>query len=220
MYRVARDKFLKWHGGGKIRSGLLFEEMKIARKEFKSALNYCRKNQTRIKKENLLQKFSLMNKSRFWKEISKINGMKKKQILCLDGKSNLEEITDIFDNKYRQILDDPLCQTGGNRESMQSGLRCETNTVLTLDSLDIAITQLNPGMGWDGIHANHLKFSGLVFRNLLAKFCNSLLSHSFVPKTMIQGQIRPIIKSNILSKNDSSNYRPVMNSSMFLFDLV
>ena len=42
------------------------------------------------------------------------------------------------------------------------------------------------------------------------------MDHAFIPKLMIFGEIRPVIKSNVLSKNDSENYRPVMNSTMAL----
>ena len=216
LYRVARVKYLDWHEGGRIRMGVKFEEMKNSRKAFRRALHYCRKNKSRIKRENILEKFSLSNKAKFWKEISKINGTNRNMISNVDGKSNLEEITALFDNKYKMILDDPLCQNGANREMSQSGIMHENISVLTLDSLDNAIIELNIGLGWDGIHANHFKFAGRVFRNLFAKFCNSLLSHSFVPKTMIQGQIRPVLKSKVMGKTDSNNYRPVMNSSMSL----
>ena len=65
------------------------------------------------------------------------------------------------------------------------------------------------------LHSNHLKFSGLVFRNLLSKLLNSFLLHGFLPENMLNGQIEPRIKSNLLSKKSSNNYRPVMSSSNF-----
>ena len=40
--------------------------------------------------------------------------------------------------------------------------------------------------------------------------------HSFVPKNMLKGTIVPTMKSNRVCQTDSANYRPVMNSSMFL----
>ena len=43
-----------------------------------------------------------------------------------------------------------------------------------------------------------------------------LVRHGFVPKDMLAGQIRPILKNNKLCKTKSNNYRPIMNSSVFL----
>ena len=213
LYKTARTKFLLWHAGGKIRMGQIFDEMKSSRRAFKNALNYCRKNENKIKRENILGKFSQANKSKFWKEISKINKMGGNKTRVIDGKSKPEEITAIFDHKYRGVLNDSACQTGS---AMYDNYVPDVSTIITLDNLKNAIFELNEGIGWDGIHANNFKFAGPVFINIFAKFLNKLLSHSFVPKIMLQGQIRPIIKNNAMSKSDSSNYRPVMNSGMGL----
>ena len=72
---------------------------------------------------------------------------------------------------------------------------------------------LNNGMGWDGIHSNHLKFSGSIFRNLVCKIFNKFVSHKYMPRSMLGGEIRPVLKGGCLSKTDSSNFRAVMNSS-------
>ena len=122
-----------------------------------------------------------------------------------------------WEPSYKQILDDPLCQNWSGRDAaVANGLDRDYNAVITLDYLDQAIYDLNLGLGWDGIHANHFTFSGSVFSNIFAKYLNRLLRHSFVPKIMSQGQIRPIVKNNILGKGDSNNYRPIMNCAMAL----
>ena len=57
LYKTARERFLKWHNGGRIRSGNIFDLMKSSRSIFKNALNYVRKNELCIRKEILLSKF-------------------------------------------------------------------------------------------------------------------------------------------------------------------
>ena len=42
------------------------------------------------------------------------------------------------------------------------------------------------------------------------------MSHSRVPKLMIQGVIKPVLKGNSISKAKCENSRAVMNSSMLL----
>ena len=44
----------------------------------------------------------------------------------------------------------------------------------------------------------------------------SMFTHSFLPKKMLMGQIKPTLKNGSICKTNSENYRPVMNSSMFL----
>ena len=43
-----------------------------------------------------------------------------------------------------------------------------------------------------------------------------MISHAYIPVPMMYGEIRPIIKNNSLGKTLSDNYRPIMNSGMFL----
>ena len=153
LYNLAREKFLEWHTDGKIRFGQKFEEMKTSRKDFKQALNYCRKNETKIKRENIFQKFALRNKKKFWREISKINRVSVKKIVSVDDKSNLQDITQVFDDKYREILNDPRCQYGtSNSENAEV---YESETTITLNHLNKAISDLNDGIGWDKIHLSH-----------------------------------------------------------------
>ena len=47
---------------------------------------------------------------------------------------------------------------------------------------------------------------------------NRILSHNFVPREMLRGEIRPVIKSVKLNKESSESYIPVMNSSAFSKD--
>ena len=206
---------MEWHLAGKVRQGLVFENMKNSRKNFKNALKFCKNNEMKIRKENLLRKFKTRNKKAFWKEISKLKGKKVKKFVQIDGKSKPEVITGIFDNSYRQILNDPSSQTVCSHGHHFHYPEFEP-PILSYEILDSALMELNIGLGWDGIHANHLKFSGMVFRNLFLKFLNIILNHSYVPQRMAYGEIRPVIKNNALNKQDSENYRPVMNSSVLL----
>ena len=214
-YAVARNKYLTWHNNGRIRVGVHFEEMKAARSAFKNALNFCKKHEQKIKRENLLRKFCSNNKSKFWKDVSKINGNKNTNVVHIDGKTDKHDINNIFDRKYKRILDDPNSQARVNTNE-QAPLNLNNGSLLSHSDVSLAISQLNVGLGWDGIHANHLKLSGRVFKNLLFKFFNTLINHSFVPERMAFGEIRPVVKNASLGKHDSDNYRPVMNSSMFL----
>ena len=214
-YAIAREKYLIWHNNGRVRQGIEFESMKMSRTSFKNALNYCKNNELKIKKENLLRKFACQNKINFWKDISKLNGNSGQKIVQIDSLTNLDEITAKFDEKYKRILDDPSCQSFHTKLTRpDSGNVCVP--LITIENLNLAVHSLNFGLGWDNVHANNIKYAGPVFMNFLGKYFNKLIDHSFLPKEMIYGEIRPVIKSKVSSKNDSDNYRPVMNSSVFL----
>ena len=49
------------------------------------------------------------------------------------------------------------------------------------NDIDLAIYDLNTGLGWDGYHADHFKFYGNIFRNVFGKFLYKLLDHYYIP---------------------------------------
>ena len=215
LYAKAREDFLRWHNNGKLRYGVDFCNMKNSRRCFKNALNYCKQNELKIRKENLLLNFSSRNKSKFWNSVSNIKGRKTQNFASIDGKTDKNDIISIFDVKYQNILNDQECQDRNVPHSSRTSTDFQY-PFLFEEHIHDSILQLNNGLGWDGIHANHIKYSGSVFRRLLAKFLNLVLFHTHVPVNMLVGEIRPIIKNNALSKSDSNNFRPIMNSCMIL----
>ena len=216
LHAIAREKFLIWHRGGKLRNSPDFDEMKMSRAAFREALSFCKNYEKNMKNEKLLRHFYGNNQSKFWKEVSKINNKSRGNIAQIDGESDPKKIVDIFNNIYKNILDDSACQSsssfsGVNRPNLRRGI----NHILMSD-IDRAINALNTGLGWDGVHSNHLKYAGPVIKNLLGKLFNKMISHAYIPVPMMYGEIRPIIKNNSLGKTVSDNYRPIMNSGMFL----
>ena len=215
LYANTKQKYMDWHMQGRVRFGPFFDAMRESRRLFKEKLDFCRKNEQKIRKEIIFEKFS-HDRSCFWREIRKAKGNLNNQISCIDGKCNSEDIIKIFDDKYRKILDDKNCQNINFRSQFFQHDPHTNLKNITFVQVNEAISKLNEGLGWDGVHSNHFKFSGSIFRNFLSVYFNKLLSHKFVPSRMLNGQIRPTIKVSTGSKTDSNNYRPVMNSSNFL----
>ena len=86
-----------------MRNGECFDEMKLARRNFRNALNYCKKNELEIKKKNVLKSYS--SKNEFWKQIRSIKKRNQSNLPCIDGENNSQDIIRIFENKYKAVLD-------------------------------------------------------------------------------------------------------------------
>ena len=69
LYSEAREAFLEWLRGGKIRYGDEYEKMKVKRKEFVSALKYCKENETKIRNDKMASAFRGKNVKEFWKQV-------------------------------------------------------------------------------------------------------------------------------------------------------
>ena len=216
LHTRARNKFLLWRRSGSNRSGPIFEDMKSSRSDFKKALKFCRDNELRLKRNKLLETFSISNRRCFWKFVSKITKSNRSapSSHIIDNTSDINGILEIFDSNYKSILDDPFCQSGPQTEN-SAGSENHVN-VFSLTNLNRAIGCLKTNLGWDFIHSNHVMLSGTHFRRFLCKLFSKFVSHCHMPVEILKGEIRPILKNNSLSKSSSTNYRPIMNSSVFL----
>ena len=72
-YNKARKEFLTWIEHGKPLEGILKENMRLSRANFKSALNKCKFNEKDIRNKKLLENFNDKNYSSFWNEVHKLN---------------------------------------------------------------------------------------------------------------------------------------------------
>ncbi len=79
--------------------------------KFLKSIKICKENEIKIKKEQLLKSYAKHNNSDFWKDIKTLKKTNKEIFSVVDGKTDQNEILNIFKNKYRTILDDPLSQT-------------------------------------------------------------------------------------------------------------
>ena len=82
---MARDAMMRWKDGGKVRSGMLFDDMKTARKNFVNALNYCKKHKNDIAKRIIAEKYKSKNGKEFWKEVRKRKPDNKSKVNEIDG---------------------------------------------------------------------------------------------------------------------------------------
>ena len=220
LHYKARSAFLKWKDSGKLRSGIIFDEMKSCRTAFNNALNYCKKNETKMRKSKLLSTFSERNKINFWKEINTLKQTKNNVITCINNETDPVKIAQIFSNKYEAILNNKRCQT--KPQSYDSSiLNLHNKPQITREKIfpftvKSSIEKLNPAIGWDFIHTNHIKYGGTALTHFLSRLFSSFIIHNHVPLDLMFGEIRPIIKDKLQDKCNSDNYRPIMNSSNFL----
>ena len=217
LYAIAREKYLIWNNEDRPRFGKEFEEMKSSRKIFRNMLNYCKKNELRIKKANITKSFQ--TKKSFWRKIRSTNG---KRVIpsCIEGETEPERIIDIFDRKYKSILDgDSLRNVSPEFCEEFSYFNGDVNvfdSTIRFEEFQDAFKNLNKGKGWDGIHSHHLRYASCSVRYFIYRLFSQFISHSFLPCKMLKGEIKPVIKNVHESNSDMKNYRPVMNSSYFL----
>ena len=85
---------------------------------------------------------------------------------------------------------------------------------LEIDSLiSESVKRLNKGAGHENIHLLILENPNEDLINNVVIFLNYIFKHSHIPTSLLKGEISPIIKDKKKNISDSSNYRPIMQSS-------
>ena len=173
--------------------------MKTSQTAFKDALKFCRRNELCIKKAILLSKLEKNKKTKeILKEMRKIKD-NTTVIRCIDGTPILQDTVNIFDRKYKEVLDNSECEAHAvATDPMLRG----TNFSFTPKDLEVAIDRLNPGTGFDGMNTDQIKNAKRCYRILLCIFYNKLISHTFIPHSMLKGHIRLTVKNSSGNKTD------------------
>ena len=61
LHNIAREAFLNWKGCGKPLNGPYMERMRETRRQFKIALENCKRNENQIRRENMLRNLDNKN---------------------------------------------------------------------------------------------------------------------------------------------------------------
>ena len=213
LYDEARTHFHKWRLRDKPTFGVYNDNMRVSRSIFKAALQNCKVNEDRIRKEKLLSNLKNKNFKCFWNEVHNIKKNNDSVANNIDGEVDPTLICDVFSEKYKKIF------AMGEIRSVESECFVDgRKDKCAFSKVDIkkGIGKLKCGIGLDGIHSNHLKNCPDVFIEFLSLLLESFVFHRYMPGDMIKGVINPTIKDRFGNIASSDNYRPVMQSSMLL----
>ena len=213
-YNAARDCFLKWFENGKPPNGVLIEEMKASRANFRYALKKCKENEENIRKEKLTEKLKEKRYKDFWRDVHNINKQKSVQHDNIEHENNPFIICNLFSDKYKKIFNN--CKSKVSKLKLNEKQRTSILLRFSIGDIRNAISCLKPTIGYDNIHANHLKICSTLFMELISNIFTSFIIHNYVPVEMLKGIITPIIKDRYGDLSKIDNYRPIMSSPVSL----
>ena len=217
-HRIARDKYLNWINQGRLRGTSFHQEMLSTRHKFKEALNECKNNEHKEICKSIAEKFYDKDKSNFWNDIKKKRYFNKLPNV-IDGHSGDSNINQVFYDNF--LLNQPRSEPGAETDICNEIRRVwchERKMCLRLSSITIRklICGLNAGQGHDKVRSTFLKNASEHFLNNVALFYNACSNHCYLPGNLLKGTITPVLKDTKKNVTDSSNYRPVMQSSCLL----
>ena len=220
FHRIARGDYLKWLESGRERDTNDFYLMNNSKKEFKQALNECVRNEQKERDISIEEKYRQKNYHEFWRDTRR-RRMNTKKSNIIDGKTTNEEIVNIFAEKFLNNAGNEYDYKGEELNLIDKlrevwGKSRKFHTQISVDTLRKYCKSLSKGMGHDGIHSSFLQRVSDKYLNNLVHFINASFTHCFISEDVLRGDINPRIKDVKGNVTDSTNYRPVMQSSCVL----
>ena len=215
-YSASREAFLAWRRDGSPRHGASADHMRISRARFKLALRQCKASENEARARALASKFRAKNMKSFWSDIKSLNKKRPKLPTTVDGVSGDLNICKLWQGKFRSILnsinDEPCAAELNTR--LQNMV--DTQVVLTTrNEISNIAHKLGSGKapGTDNIPIEFFKSATPAILTWLSDFFNSLLIHCYIPESITEVVLCPLLKSSLKDPCSSSNYRPIAHAT-------
>lgn len=206
------DIYSLWALVGKPRHGYIYDQLRIARAQFKYSLRFCLRNEKDLRAKALAEKFAKnpRNMATFWKEVRKLssNPPLAQSVAGVSGEVN---IANMWKDHFSSVLNSV------NNESSKEHVLSQINendirvTAFTAKEVMDSIFSLSSGRsaGCDELNAEHFKFAGTACAVHLSLCFSMMLSHNFLPAALTKVILNPIVKDKTGDISDQDNYRPI-----------
>ena len=190
-----------------------FREMNSSRAKFKLALRYIKRHENQLRQDAIADALCDESEGNFWKEIKKLSPNNMPLPINIDEATGKTEVVELWLNHFEQLLN---CVKGKDINELNYECKFDPNLIISPGQIEDAINSLDSGKscGLDGIYSEHLKYSSIGYRSLIAKCMTSFLVHGQLPESLMSVVLVPIIKDKSGKINSKDNYRPIAIASI------
>ena len=212
-YSIAQDALWLWKYHNKPNNGAIYHNMRSSKSIFKYALRSVRKSEEMIRADAMASDLLNNDQDSFWKEVKKLNSCKSILTNMIDGISGESNITNLWKNHFCNILNANVCDSDLKNNIMVQLENIQYTNDMTVSARDVSnlISQLKCGKaaGSDDLCAEYFRFAHDKLHALLSMCFTLFFTHCYLPLSMIETIIVPIVKNKCGNLSDSNNYRPI-----------
>jgi hypothetical protein len=212
LYEDSRRQFLQWKSTGKPRNGDIHNAMRLSKAKFKYALRSCKNNEETLRANALAKKLMNKNDREFWRDVKNINNSRIQLPSSIDGVCGAEAISNMWLDHYGKLFNMYA------NEPLKLPMNCafEAGMIVKTHEVDFCIKNVaaNKAAGPDGLTAEHFKFCSKRILVLLSVLFSSMLIHGYLPSSMVESVLVPIVKNKCASLASKDNYRPIALSNV------
>ena len=183
--------------------------MRTSRAQFKYALRYAKSIEETAQADSLASDFFDKNIDDFWSSVRRSTQSSTILSNCIDDVSGEVDISNFWKEHFERILNGGIC----NAQLKQSvvgklqSIKYDENMLVSSEHICNIVNKLKCGKssGPDGISAESLKFSHSRLYVLLSLCFSLCLSHGYLPKSLMETTIVPIVKNKCGNLSNSKN---------------
>ena len=210
----AREAYCIWRSSGKPKYGPTFIEMNRTRLYFKFVLRKCRKDNCKASADSLAKKLLDKNDKSFWSEIKKLSSSNTPIVSTVDGITGSSNICNMWQEHFKALLNssedtvhkDFVLSSISNISSKSTYFER-----FTVDDVKDAFKSIKCGKtcGLDGIYGEHLKHAHDILHVMLSLLFNVIIIHGYIPVSLMDTLLIPLVKDKNGVLSDKDNYRPL-----------
>ena len=218
-HNVTRTEFKWWVSKNRPRHGPIYHAMRSSRARFKYALRQCRYNEQHIASEKLANHMKDHELNDFWKDVRKHSKSKSALSNCIDGVTGETAIADLWRNHYQKLLNDSTRNDYDVKMDVLESFHNICSHVgmhVTMNEVNKVVESLpsRKSSGLDGLNGESLKHADPLLCLLLSICYTCMFKHCYMPQSMINSVIVPLVKNKSGDLTDKNNYRPIALSSI------
>ena len=226
-----QDRALFWHSlwiqAGRPTDGWIASIRRSTRKKYHQAIKCIKREENRLRRERMAQYISENNTRDLWCELRKLKPSSTVIASVIDGKSNNDDIADLFRQKYESLFNSVLtlkADIHNISKKLQVKVKNEPTISISVEDVQRAIKKLHRGKsdGSRGFTSDHLLHCSVACISAISSMMNSILSHGYCPTVFLESYIISIPKNNKGSLTTSNNYRGISlcNALTKVLDLI
>ena len=134
----------------------------------------------------------------------------------LNTKSDPYEKANEFSDNFRGIFAESEDDEDFPFDAFSSSNLNNSDLIINFDEILNAVNKLNVYNDFDGISNYHVKYAPDILISFLADAITAAFKHAYLPSFITKGIITPLIKDKFDDISNINNYRPIIQSSIFL----